>query len=272
MNVKKILLNIIAVFLAIVFFLPLIWMFVVSVKPLGNTALELKEWINFKNLTLDNYIYVFKNSQILRWTVNSIFVAAVSTVVGVYISSLAAFAFSKLEFKLKPFLYIVVVSGLFIPTEAILISLYETALHLRLIDSIWGIILPGLTNPLGILLIKQFMDGIPNDYIEAAKLDGCKNFKLWWTICMPLSKSSMIAVAIFLFLLTYNNFIWPFVCINSEELMILTTGIPTLVSMNPGQINTSLTASAVAAIPAILMFVLLQKHIIKGVAMSGLKA
>ncbi len=271
MNLRKILLNAAAILLAVLFFLPLVWMFIVSVKPLGNTALELKEWVNYSNFTLENYTYVFSNSSILRWTLNSFIVAIVSTILGVYMSSLAAFAFSKLEFKSKAFIYILVVSGLLIPTEAILIPLYETAMHLKMVDTMWGIILPGLTNPLGILLIKQFMDGIPKDYIEAARLDGCKNFRLWWTVCMPLSKSSMLAVAIFVFLLAYNNFIWPFININSEELMVLTTGIPTLVSMNPGQLNTSLTASAVAAVPAILVFVILQKYIIQGVSMAGIK-
>lgn len=271
MDIKKILLNTLAVLLALLFFLPLVWMFIVSVKPLGNTVLQLKEWVDFENFTLDNYKYVFENSKILRWTVNSFAVAIVSTIISVYSSSLAAFAFSKIEFKSKAFLYILVVSGLLIPTEAILIPLYETANHLNLIDTFWGIVLPGLTNPLGVILIKQFMDGIPKDYIEAAKLDGCKNFRLWWTVCMPLSRSSMLAVAIFSFLLAYNNFIWPFININSEELMVLTTGIPTLVSMNPGQMNTSLTASAIATVPAMVMFILLQKHIIRGVAMSGIK-
>src|SRR5690606_10461171 len=143
--------------------------------------------------------------------------------------------------------------------------------HMDLIDNIWGIILPGLTNPLGLLLLKQFMDGIPKEYMEAAKMDGGKDLRLWWSICLPLTRSAMVSVGIFYFILSWNNFIWPYIAINTEKNMVLATGLPTFLANNVLHVNTIMAASAVAAIPAMIVFLVLQKHIVQGVAMTGVK-
>jgi multiple sugar transport system permease protein len=271
MNTKKIVLNCVAILIAIFVLLPLLWMLIVSLKPNGNAAVEIKDWFNFSDLTISNYVNVITTSNIFLWTFNSFIIGVITTVICVFTSSLAAYGFSKKHFKLKPVLYLFVVSGLLIPTEAIMVPLYDTVLHLNLIDNMWGIILPGLTNPLGIILMKQFMDGIPNDYIEAARLEGCSDFAIWRKICLPLTKSAMVSIGIFYFVLSWNNFIWPYIAINSEENMVLATGLPTFLGSNAMQINTIMAASAIAAIPTIIVFLILQKHIIKGVAMSGIK-
>jgi ABC-type sugar transport system, permease component len=263
--------TVLALALGIIFLVPIYWMIIVALKPEGNSAVTIAEWFNFANLTLDNFRKVLSESQILRWTWNSFFISIVTAVISVFICSLAAFAFSKLKFKSSKFFYVLLSLGLLIPTEAIIIPLYNVSMKLNLLDSAWGIILPGLTNPLGIILIKQFMDGIPNEYIEAAQLDGCKSFKIWWYVCLPLTRTAMVSVGIFNFLLAWNNFIWPFISITSGENMVLATGIPTFLSNNTLVLNTVMAASALAAIPAMVVFILLQKQIIQGVSMSGVK-
>ncbi|MFB9328757.1 carbohydrate ABC transporter permease [Paenibacillus aurantiacus] len=264
-------LNLIASVLALLFIFPLIWMLLVSLKPDGTNVYQLTDWVNWADLTLDNYRKVITESNILRWTWNSTVIGAVTTLLSILLSSLAAFAFSKLPFKSRGLFFVLIVSGLLIPTEAILIPLYETTLHLGLIDSNWAIILPGLTNPIGILLLKQFMDGVPKDYIEAAQIDGSRNFRLWWNICLPLTKSAMVSVGIFYFILSWNNFLWPYLSITSEENMILSAGLPTFLSNNTMSLNMIMTASGIAAIPTIVVFAVLQRHIVQGVAMSGVK-
>ncbi len=171
-----------AIILGILFITPLVWMIVVSLKPEGVSAVSIHEWFQFSDLTLHNYVKVLTESNILLWTWNSFLIGALTTIICVVTSSLGAFAFSQKNFKTKAFFFILIASGLLIPTEAILIPLYETVFHMDLIDNIWGIILPGLTNPLGLLLLKQFMDGIPKEYMEAAKMDGGKDLRLWWSI------------------------------------------------------------------------------------------
>jgi len=259
------------VLLAVVFVIPLAWMFVVSFKPEGVSAITIKEWIDFSDWTIRNFEKVLLESRILKWTSNSLIIGAVTTVITVAISSLAAFAFARKSFKTKAFWFILCASGLLIPTEAMLIPLYETALNLNLLDSKWGIILPSLTNPLGLILIMQFMNGLPKDYMEAAQIDGCKDLRLWWSIYMPLTRSVMISIGIFYFIMSWNNFIWPYIVINSEENMVLATGLPTFLANNVLHVNTIMAASAIAAIPTMIVYILLQKHIVQGVSMTGVK-
>ncbi|MFD2331250.1 carbohydrate ABC transporter permease [Cohnella sp. GCM10020058] len=268
---KRWLLNIAAALLALLFVFPLVWMLLVSLKPDGATVYSLSDWVDWSGLNTDNYAKVIRDSQILRWTWNSVVIGFLTTVIAVLFSSLAAFSFSKLPFKTRGVFFVLVASGLLIPTEAILIPLYETALHLKLIDNIWAIILPGLTNPIGILLLKQFMDGVPRDYLEAAQIDGSRSFGLWWRVCLPLTRSAMISVGIFYFILSWNNFLWPYLSITSAENMILSAGLPTFLSNNTMSLNLIMAASAIAAIPTIIVFVLLQRHIVQGVSMSGVK-
>ncbi|MDD9270961.1 carbohydrate ABC transporter permease [Paenibacillus sp. GCM10023248] len=268
---KRFMLNACAIVLAMLFIFPLIWMLLVSLKPNGVNVFTLADWLKWSDLTLANYAKVMKDSQIVRWTWNSAIIGLLTTVISLVFSSLAAFAFSKMPFKTKGIFYLVIVSGLLIPTEAILIPLYETVLHLRLIDNIWAIILPGLTNPVGILLLKQFMDGVPKEYIEAAQIDGCRSTSLWLRICLPLTKSAMVSVGIFYFILSWNNFLWPYLSITSQENMILSAGLPTFLSNNIMSLNMIMAASSIAAVPTIAVFILLQRHIVQGVAMSGIK-
>ncbi|CAH0117661.1 carbohydrate ABC transporter permease [Paenibacillus sp. CECT 9249] len=259
------------VLLAVLFVIPLVWMFVVSFKPEGVSAITIKEWVDFSDLTIRNYEKVLTESQILKWTSNSLVIGAITTVITVAISSLAAFAFSRKSFKTKGFWFILCASGLLIPTEAMLIPLYETVLKLELLDTKWGIILPSLTNPLGLILIKQFMDGLPKDYMEAAQIDGCKDFRMWRSIYMPLTRSAMVSIGIFYFIMSWNNFIWPYIAINSEDNMVLATGLPTFLANNVLHVNTIMTASAIAAIPTMVVYIFLQKHIVQGVSMTGVK-
>ncbi|WP_217595097.1 carbohydrate ABC transporter permease [Cohnella sp. GbtcB17] len=268
---KRWFLNIAAALLALLFVFPLVWMLLVSLKPDGTTVYSLSDWVDWSGLNADNYAKVIRDSQILRWTWNSVVIGFLTTIIAVLFSSLAAFSFSKLPFKTRGIFFVLIASGLLIPTEAILIPLYETALHLKLIDNIWAIILPGLTNPIGILLLKQFMDGVPRDYLEAAQIDGSRSFGLWWRVCLPLTRSAMISVGIFYFILSWNNFLWPYLSITSAENMILSAGLPTFLSNNTMSLNLIMAASAIAAIPTILVFVLLQRHIVQGVSMSGVK-
>lgn len=268
---KSVGLTIVALVVAFLFFVPIYWMLIVALKPEGNSAITIMEWFNFSNLTLYNFEKVLVQSKILSWTLNSLIVALATMVLSVLICSLAAFSFSKLKFRSKGFFYVFITLGLLIPTEAIIIPLYNVSIKLNTIDSLWGIILPGLTNPLGVILLKQFMDGIPNDYIEAAELEGAGKFRVWFAICLPMTRTAMVAVGIFNFLLAWNSFLWPFISITSPDKMMLATGLPTFLSNNNHVLNTIMAASAVAAIPAMVMFILLQKQIIEGVSLSGVK-
>lgn len=267
----EIIINLIAGLLAAVFLLPLLWMLIVSLKPKGNNALNIAEWFKWSDFTLDSYVYVLTNSHMLRWIINSFVIAGITTILGLFLYSLAAYSFSKLSFSMKAPLLVIIATGLLVPIEAIIIPLYSTVLKLNLVDNMWGVIFPGVINPIGIFIFKQFIDKIPDDYIEAADIEGSSKFRIWWQIILPLTRSAMVSVGIFYFLLSWNNFIWPYIALNSSKKMVLPTGIPTFLSSNVLIMNTVMAASALAAIPAIIVFLLLQKQIIKGISVSGIK-
>lgn len=150
--------------------------------------------------------------------------SATVTLCTLVITSLAAYALSKLKFKGKGVVFLLIASGMMIPMESIIIPLYQAMAQAKLLNTYAGLIYPSLASPIGVLIMKRFYDSIPDDLIEAAVLDGAGPFERWWNICFPVSKSSMAAVGIFTFTSAWNNFLWPFLSITSEKMMTLPVG------------------------------------------------
>lgn len=197
--------------------------------------------------------------------------SATVTLCTLVITSLAAYALSKLKFKGKGVVFLLIASGMMIPMESIIIPLYQAMAQAKLLNTYAGLIYPSLASPIGVLIMKRFYDSIPDDLIEAAVLDGAGPFERWWNICFPVSKSSMAAVGIFTFTSAWNNFLWPFLSITSEKMMTLPVGIPQFQGANLSEFTLPMTASVVASVPAIIVFIIFQKQIIKGIAMTGIK-
>lgn len=256
--------------IALLWLFPILWMIISSFKPYGTPVSILSEVLS-GIFTVENYYVIMEKAPILRWTFNSFFVAILVTVCTLIITSLAAYALSKLKFKGKGFIVLLITAGMMIPVESIIIPLYQTMADMRLLNTYIGLICPSLAAPIGVLIMKRFYDSIPNELIEAAVLDGAGPFQRWWNICFPVSKSSMAAVGIFTFTSSWNNFLWPFLSITSEKMMTLPVGIPQFQGSNLSEFTLPMTASVVASIPAIIMFLIFQKHIIKGIAMTGIK-
>lgn len=158
-----------------------------------------------------------------------------------------------------------------VPTEATIIPLFNMMVENGLVNSYSSIIFPSLAAPLGVMILKQFFDGIPNDLVEAAKIDGAGLFRIYATIFVPLSRSSMAALAIFTFISSWNNFLWPFLAISDEKMMTLPIGIPLFQSGYQMDLTIPMAANMLASLPAIFVFIIFQKHIIKGITMTGIK-
>ncbi|GAA6293573.1 carbohydrate ABC transporter permease [Enterocloster asparagiformis] len=255
---------------ALLWLFPVVWMIVSSFKPYGTPVSILQEVFSGK-FTVENYRIILEKAPILRWTFNSFFVSATVTLCTLVITSLAAYALSKLKFKGKGVVFLLIASGMMIPMESIIIPLYQAMAQAKLLNTYAGLIYPSLASPIGVLIMKRFYDSIPDDLIEAAVLDGAGPFERWWNICFPVSKSSMAAVGIFTFTSAWNNFLWPFLSITSEKMMTLPVGIPQFQGANLSEFTLPMTASVVASVPAIIVFIIFQKQIIKGIAMTGIK-
>lgn len=255
---------------ALAFLFPIVWMFSVSMKPEGTVANSAIDWF-LPPYTFSNYINIIAGSDVFLWIWNSFFIGAVTTLLTLVLTSMAAFAFSKMRFRYRKALYLFFLAGLMVPGEAMIIPLYEIIGSMGLLDTYAGLILPGIAAPLGVIILKSFFDGVPNELIESARLDGCNDFRLYWNIVLPLAKSAVAAVGILTFIGSWNSFLWPYLAIISEALYTLPVGIPMFNSNYSETYILPMTVNAIASLPVIIAFLFFEKQIVKGVSFSGIK-
>lgn len=270
LSIGRLALYIISYSVIILWLLPMLWMILTSMKPDGSPVTVLSALIT-PPFTLENFIFISESASIWRWTINSVYIAVVTTVATLVVTSLAAFAISRIPFKGKKWVFWVIIAGLMVPTEATIVPLFLMMVENGLINSYSSIILPSIAAPLGVLILKQFYDNIPKELVEAATIDGAGLFRVYWSIFLPLSRSSMAALAIFTFISSWNNFLWPYLAITSEEMMTLPVGIPLFQSAYTGELTRPMAANMLASLPALVVFILFQRHIIKGITMTGIK-
>ncbi|WP_078393606.1 carbohydrate ABC transporter permease [Shouchella patagoniensis] len=260
----------IAFLCALAFLFPIVWMFFVSMKPEGTAATSAIDWF-LPPYTFSNYVDIVIGSDVFLWIWNSFLIGTITTLLTLVLTSMAAFAFSKMRFRYRKALYLFFLAGLMVPGEAMIIPLYEIIGSMGLLDTYAGLILPGIAAPLGVIILKSFFDGVPNELIESAKLDGCNDFRLYWNIVLPLGKSAVAAVGILTFIASWNNFLWPYLAIISEALYTLPVGIPMFNSNYSETYILPMTVNAIASLPVIIAFLLFEKQIVKGVSFSGIK-
>jgi multiple sugar transport system permease protein len=257
---------------AAIWLLPVIWMVVVAVKPKGSNVVDLSTWL-VPPFTLDNIRYVLHNAQssIGVWLWNSFLVSGLTTAGGIALAALAAFAFSRMRFVLKGFWFWFIMMSLMIPSEATLIPIYVQFRNLGLLNTYASLILPGLAGPVGVVLLKQFFDGLPPSLFEAARIDGCGWGQILLKIYLALSKPALASLGIFSFLGVWNAFIWPYISITDPKFMTVPIGIVFFHSQYNNDMAYPMAANAMAAVPILAVFIALQKYIIKGITFTGIK-
>ena len=218
--------------LGITMIIPLLWMLSTSLKPASEIIFP-----NFfpNNPTFSNYAYVIQDTQLPRWYLNSIIVAVISTISVAFFDSLAGYVFAKYEFPGKRIIFLVFLSSLMVPTEMLIIPWFVMSANpitesLPLIggswiDTYWGIAFPGIITATGIFLMRQFMQSVPDELLDAGRIDGVSEFGLFWRIAVPLSLPAIGALCIFNFLGNWNAFIWPLIITSKREMMTLPVGI-----------------------------------------------
>lgn len=262
-----------AYLIAAIMFFPILWMIIAAFKAPGSTVTVLSELLS-PPYSLESIIKVLRpdgSANMLRWMFNSVVVGIVQTVVTVFVSSWAAYAVSRFDFKGKKFVFMLIFVGLIVPMESIVVPLFNMVVDLNWVNTFHALIWPGMMLSLAFLILKQFIDHIPDELLEAAKIDGAGPFKIWWTIILPLSRSSMAAVSIFVFIQSWNNLLWPLLVAQDTSMMTLPVGIPTFQSNFATDLAVPMASNLLASIPALVVFLLFQRHIIKGIATTGLK-
>jgi multiple sugar transport system permease protein len=247
---------------------PLLFMFSTSLKTAGQVY-DLR--LIPAAPTLDNYIKVLSDGRFTRWFFNSTLIAAIVTLSNVFFDSLVGYTLAKFEFRGRYFVFLAILSTLMIPTEMLVIPWYLMSSQLGWIDTYWGIMFPGMMTAFGTFLMKQFFEGVPDDFLEAARVDGLNEFTIWWKIAMPMVVPAISALAIFTFLGNWTAFFWPLIVTTSKELYTLPVGLSSFAVEQSIQWELIMTGAALATIPTLLVFLALQRYIVRGVMLAGLK-
>ncbi|MBX3052015.1 MAG: carbohydrate ABC transporter permease [Caldilineaceae bacterium] len=256
----------------VVMVVPFVWMLLTSFKP----APELTQFAFFpKNPTLDNYVRVLTTSSFGRWYVNSVLVAVISTSTVIFFDSLVGYTLNKFDFPGKNLIFIGILGTLMVPTEMLIIPWYTMSVNFGWhvgVAQYWGIAFPGVITATGIFLMRQFFDGVPSELLDAARIDGVNEFGIWWRIAMPLVKPAIAALAIFNFIGNWNAYLWPLIVANGRDYYTLPVGLSFFRGESTTEWEKIMTAASLASIPLLVVFLLFQKQIIKGIALTGLKA
>lgn len=250
--------------------IPYIWMFVTSIKPIEEIQSYPPSFV-VKNPTILPYQDLFRLIPMWRYIWNSIYVAGAVTLANIFFCSLAGYAFAKHKFWGRDKIFFILLGSLMIPWQVNLISGFVLMRKLGWLNSYKALVVPVMAGVFGLFLCRQFIMSIPDDLIDAAKIDGCGEFTIYRLVILPLIKPVLATLAIFTFLQQWNNFIWPLVVINSSSMRTL----PLALSVLNGQFGTNfamvMAGAVVATTPMLIVFLSFQKYFMKGIAMTGLK-
>lgn len=258
--------------------IPFVWMVSASFKPRD----EVKEVsLLAKNPTLKNYPVVldlqpdakgkFLNMKFGRWYFNSIFIALGVTLLQVLTSAMAAYAFSRIQWKGRDTVFLLYLSTLMIPGVVTMIPNFRVMVELDFLDTYHGLILPAAFSAFGTFLLRQFMLSIPPSLDEAAKIDGAGHWMIFWDLILPLSRSGLIALAILTFLGSYQSFFWPLLMLTERELYPMALGMLQLDTEYGPQTELIMAATVMNIIPMIAVFVVFQKQMVEGIQLGGVK-
>ncbi|MGW0806481.1 carbohydrate ABC transporter permease [Nonomuraea sp. NPDC002799] len=246
---------------------PFVAMFIVALSPAGQPTVPAR-WPD--SLTLDNITQVLSSSGFVTWTLNSVVYALVSVVIILITSSMAGYAFAKKRFPGKEAMFWTFLATMMVPFQATLIPTFVMVNSLDGVDTFWGLIVPTLANSQAVFLMRQFIMGLPDELFDAAKVDGASEWRVYWTIVLPLTKPIMATLGVFVFLWHWNDFLWPLVVGQSDATRTLTVGLTTL-RTEEMQLSVLMASTAVSVVPCLLVFFLLQRYLVNSIAMTGLK-
>ncbi len=273
-NSRRVLGIVVLLMFAVLIFLPFWWMLVTSFKP-ANLVFEYPpEFIPF-NPTLNNYERTlgYQGGVVGTWMLNSIIVAAVVTFGNLMVASWAGYALAKMDFPGRRTLFVALIVTMMIPGHVTLIPLYSLVLRMGWIDTYAALTIPWIGQVFGIFLMKQFMQTLPSSLIDAARIDACSEWRIFWKIILPMAMPGIAVLGIFIFMANWNSFIWPLVIMESREMTTIQVGLTLIRYQNVGFLDYSLlmATAVVAAVPMVIVFVLFQRYFLTGLRLGALK-
>ena len=267
----KLLVHIILIMGSFIMIFPFVWMILTSFKTQGE-AIMIPPILLPSSWEPVSYIEVLRTLPFDKLYYNTIVLMLARIVCATVTSSMAGFAFAKLEFPFKKLFFFIVLTQLMLPSQVFIIPQYGMLSAMNQLNTIFALIFPGLVSAFGTFFLRQFYMGLPNDLSEAAKLDGCNVFQTFFLILMPLTKTAMMALAVFTALFAYSDMMWPLIVNMNIEKMTLSAGISSLQGQHSTNYPVMMAGSALAMIPMLVLYLIFQRQFIEGIALTGTKA
>ncbi|MFF5168852.1 carbohydrate ABC transporter permease [[Kitasatospora] papulosa] len=265
----RIALLVVALLLTAAWLLPLAWAVATSLKPEGDTTRTPFSWTGSR-VTFDAYSKVWESGDLMVWLMNSAYISVMTTLLTVVTCAMAAYGFTRTDFRGRRLLYGLVLAGIMVPPQVLIAPLFREMVQLGLVDTYWGVILPQVAVPAMVFILVKFFEGVPRELEEAAFVDGAGRWRVFWTIVIPLSRPVLAAVAIFTFISTWNNFLWPFLVTTDPGGMTLPVGLVNVQSAFGVRYAQIMASLVIAGLPLLIVFAFFQRQIVRGIAHTGL--
>lgn len=267
-------LHIVVITGALVMVLPLLWMIYSSFKTTSE-IFRFPPWLPPETWSFRNYVSLIEGWAFPIWYRNSLLYAGIQTALTLFFCSLAGYAFAKYRFRGKNLLFFILISSTLIPFQLIVIPLFIQISRIGWVNSPQAMIIPWVAPAFGIFLMRQFALYVPSELMEAARMDGASEFRIYWQIVLPLLQSGLIALGIFTFLSAWNSYLWPLMVLRGDETMVLTVGVASMQAQAAGSatpFGEIMAASTLMSIPIIAVFTALQPHFVAGLTAGAIKS
>lgn len=249
---------------------PLVWMISSSFMKTGE-ANTFPPRLFPEKITWEHYSTLFSRLNISRYFLNSLILATSITIISLIVNSMAGFAFAKYRFPGRNQLFKTLLAAMIIPGQVTMLPLFLMLNRIGLVNTYLGVIIPGIVSIYGIFLVRQYIFSIPDSLIEAARIDGASDFRIYWTIIVPLARPILVTLAIFTFMGSWNDFLWPLIVMTKESMYTLPVALANLMGEHVQDTELMMAGSVITVIPVLTVFLLLQKYYIKGIMIGSIK-
>ena len=256
--------------LAVLTLAPLAWMVSASLMPTGE-ANTFPPRLLPSAPTLAHYVELFTRLNLAQSFLNSTVVAITTTLISVLVNGTAGYAFAKLRFRGRERVFQALVAALVVPAQVVMLPLFLELRAIGLVNTLWGVMIPGLASVFGIFMVRQYALAIPDDLLDAARIDGASEFRIFWSIVMPVIRPILVTFAAFNFLSMWNDFLWPLIVLSDDSKYTLPVALANLVGEHVQDTELMMAGSVLTVLPVLLVFLALQRVYIKGALMGSVK-
>ena len=270
LRLRVVLLHLALVLGAALALLPMVWMVSASLMPAGEAA-SFPPRLFPRRVTFEHYEALFTRLELGRYLLNSAFIALAVTGLSLVVNSMAGYAFAKLRFRGRDRAFRLLATGLVVPVQVAMLPLFLLMKELGLINTYWGVIVPSLASIFGIFLVRQYALSIPDELLDAARMDGASELRLYWSVVLPVIAPILATLAIWTFLTTWNDFMWPLIVLSDDARYTLPVALASLVGEHVQDVELMMAGSVLTVLPVLLVFLFLQRYYIQGIMAGSVK-